>query len=262
MKTLIATEIQEITSMEAEIKCEAAGARSRTCETKPVLYESNLIETLFEPEQTFKEETDEDSLNVKEETVEKWVCYATDLLSASSSADFSENNVPIHNDPSSGEEKALTEHIRSAHTNSRRYICKTCGKAFVRGYHLKRHTLIHSSESSSHSLNASSSSSVSETNLSTHDEEKKTLTEHSRSTHTNVRRHVCGTCGKAFTRGYHLKRHSLIHSSERASRTKTWLILRTPDSGPAFSMPPPRLMFLKPMCSLVTDFFATRKRLL
>ncbi|KAJ1367327.1 hypothetical protein KIN20_028220 [Parelaphostrongylus tenuis] len=150
MKTLIATEIQEITSMEAEIKCEAAGARSRTCETKPVLYESNLIETLFEPEQTFKEETDEDSLNVKEETVEKWVCYATDLLSASSSADFSENNVPIHNDPSSGEEKALTEHIRSAHTNSRRYICKTCGKAFVRGYHLKRHTLIHSSESSSH----------------------------------------------------------------------------------------------------------------
>ncbi|KAJ1359220.1 hypothetical protein KIN20_017907 [Parelaphostrongylus tenuis] len=221
--------------MEDETKCGTVEASSGTYEAKP-LHESNSIEPLFEPRQapTPKEETDDDLLTVKNETGENWFCYATDLLNASSSGGFSDSNVPLHDNPSSGEGKASTEHVRSVDTKVRSHVCSTCGKAFIRRYHLKRHSLIHSSERASRvaaDRHVSSSADVCKIDESPQDRlisEKKKVVKILQAADVKLKKEhgkpvekirQCRKCGKQFTLRKQYRRH--ISDAHRVKRDYT-----------------------------------------
>ncbi|KAJ1357761.1 hypothetical protein KIN20_015977 [Parelaphostrongylus tenuis] len=242
--------ISIIASMECETKCEAMGARTGTCETKPVLYESNLIETPFEPGQALKKETDEDSLNVKEEAGENWVCYPMDLLSASSSADFSENDVRFRDSLSSGEEKVpKVLDLADVSLKEKRHEsfieepnkCVKCGKQFAFKYLLQRHLYNHRLKERNLTCEECGRKYTRPSALHTHKQvvhgnhrfvcsyedcdhpgyrSRKALREHIRSVHTNFRPFVCKTCGKTFVTGNDRNRHSTTHSSESPFQCK------------------------------------------
>ncbi|KAJ1367328.1 hypothetical protein KIN20_028221 [Parelaphostrongylus tenuis] len=233
--------------MEGETKCGALETVNGTYETEPDLYESNLIEPLFEPGQTLavKEETDEDSLTVNGETGENWFCYATDLLSASSSsADFSGNNVLYHISPSSDEEKvceilhATDKNLKDEHENSiveELNQCVKCGKQFASKNLLRKHLYTHRRGKRNITCEECGRIFSRADGLYTHKQvvhenhrfmcmyggcdhpgfrSRKSLIEHIRLIHTKVRPYECETCGKAFINRDQLEIHRVKHTSE------------------------------------------------
>ncbi|KAJ1359219.1 hypothetical protein KIN20_017906 [Parelaphostrongylus tenuis] len=131
--------------------------KSGAYDTDAVVDESNLIEPLFELGQTVKEETIEDSLTVREETGENWVCYATDLLKASSSAHPSGNGARSRRKKASGKQKEpkqclmcgeqfafrsqLRRHFYEQHIDER-LTCEECGRKFGSVGGLDRHNQV------------------------------------------------------------------------------------------------------------------------
>ncbi|KAJ1365216.1 hypothetical protein KIN20_025454 [Parelaphostrongylus tenuis] len=92
-----------------KLSLETQEKKCQTYEANGSLYGSNAIgQTL-----TVKEEIGENSPTLKEETGNTWVCYATDLLKASSSTDLSGNHVSSHNNVPSNEEKAILHESNS-----------------------------------------------------------------------------------------------------------------------------------------------------
>ncbi|KAJ1356266.1 hypothetical protein KIN20_013945 [Parelaphostrongylus tenuis] len=232
--------------MQNETKCGAQETRNGIYETKPVPYESNLTEPLFEPGQTLavKEETGEDCLIVKEETGESSVCYATDLPNASTSADFSENNVPSHNDPSSGKEKvpeilhATDVNLEKEHEKStveEPNKCVECGKQFTSKNLLQKHLYTHRRGKRNITCEECGRTFSRSDGLYTHKQvfhenhrfmcmcegcdhpgfrSRQSLNDHIRLIHAKVRPHECETCGKAFVNRDQLGIHRVKHTSD------------------------------------------------
>uniref|UniRef100_A0A674PAN1 C2H2-type domain-containing protein n=1 Tax=Takifugu rubripes TaxID=31033 RepID=A0A674PAN1_TAKRU len=89
------------------------------------------------------------------------------------------------------------------HVGLRPYLCKTCGKAFLRGHDLIIHSRDHTGE------RPYLCKICGKTFLRSSD-----LTIHLRD-HTGERPYVCKTCGKAFKVNSSLNKHMRIHSRER-----------------------------------------------
>ncbi|KAJ1365222.1 hypothetical protein KIN20_025460 [Parelaphostrongylus tenuis] len=176
-------------------------------EEKAIRYESNSTKPQCEPRQMFtvKEDTGEDWLTVNKEYGGNWVCYATDLLNSSSTANVSGTDVPPQDGQLCDEDKIpkqcmecgrefafkiqFQRHIYEVHKRTR--ICEECGRSFSRPTEVSAHRRV-----------------VHEKNLYMCPFEgcdrpgfrhNRSLKVHIRSVHAHVRPHVCKTCGKGLS---------------------------------------------------------------
>ncbi|KAJ1365220.1 hypothetical protein KIN20_025458 [Parelaphostrongylus tenuis] len=240
--------------MDDEIKCEVPEGNSEIYETKAPRCESSSTDAQFESRQmvTVKEDDDVDLFTMKEEIDGDEVCSENDVLNASSSADVSGNDVPPHDNVLPKEEKIL-KILRAAHVSlakeqenlliEKPERCAECGKQFASRSKLKRHFFnLHCDERQTCvecGQKFSSASGLRRHNQINHQKvlfmcpyggcnnnlgykSSRARSEHIRLVHTNFR-HVCSTCGKAFLRRSHMKRHSLTHWSVSSSHLATAL---------------------------------------
>ena len=97
----------------------------------------------------------------------------------------------------------MSKDTKNVHEGRKHFDCQECGKSFTRKDHLKRHNLnIHGQK---------------EISLPKKCENEASNVDH---VHGDVKKHICQTCGNAFNRSDHLKRHVLnVHEKKKDTTT-------------------------------------------